>query len=141
MRKKHGCPIGSKNKLKTMNIDIAIMTSTVITTIFLLTKEQADYEMSLHLRKEGKITTAGTLFELSDKKEVDALIGQGVFIFEMFNPTKHSNTRIFESHMIYKVKGKATNIPYEKSCLVIQGYSNSGKGLILTQSLTIQCIS
>ena len=58
-----------------MNINIVIITSTVMTTIYLLTKEQTNYEMSLYLQKKGTITIASALFKLSDKKKVDALIG------------------------------------------------------------------
>jgi len=35
------------------------------------------------------------------------------------------------------VKGKTTDQPYEKSRLVIQGYADDGKKIILTQSPTI----
>ena len=138
VKKKRGRPVGSKNKKKAMDIDIAMMTGTVVTTAHLSTKEQADYELSLRLRKEGKITTPGAPFELSDKKEIDALISQGVFAFEMFDPTIHGDTRIFKSRMVHEVKGKATDTPYEKSRLVIQGHSDDGKDMVLTQSPTIQ---
>jgi hypothetical protein len=138
VRKKRGRPLGSKNKPKAMGIDTAMMTGTVMTTAYLSAKEQADHELSLRLRKEGKITAAGAPFELSDKEEVDALIGRGVFAFEMFDPTKHGGTRIFKSRMVREVKGKATGTPYEKSRLVIQGHSDGGKDLVLTQSPTIQ---
>ena len=40
-----------------------------------------------------------------------------------------------------KVKGKATDTPYEKSRLVIQAYNDRGKEEILTQSPTIQRVS
>jgi hypothetical protein len=138
VKKKRGRPVGSRNKPKDMNIDTAMMTSTMMSVAYLSTKEQTDYELSLRLRKEGKITTAGAPFEMSDKKEVDALIGAGVFAFEMFDPAKHGGTRIFKSRMVREVKGKATDTPYEKSRMVIQGHSDGDKDLILTQSPTIQ---
>jgi len=138
VKRKRGRPPGSKNKPKAMDIDTAIMTSTTMSTAYLSTKEQTDFELSLRLRKEGKITTAGEPFEMSDKKEVDALIGAGVFAFEMFDPAKHGGTRIFKSRMVREVKGKATDTPYEKSRMVIQGHSDDDKELILTQSPTIQ---
>ena len=84
---------------------------------------------------------AGVPFELSDKKEVDALIGQGVFAFEMFDPAKHGGTCIFKSRLVREVMGKGTDTPYEKSQLVIQGHSDDGKELVLTQAPTIQCMS
>jgi hypothetical protein len=40
--------------------------------------------------------------------------------------------------MVNEIKGKATNTPFEKSRLVIQGYNDDGKEVILTQSPTIQ---
>jgi hypothetical protein len=43
--------------------------------------------------------------------------------------------------MVWEIKGKATDTPYEKSCLVIQGYGDDDKNLVLTQSPTIQCAS
>ena len=36
--------------------------------------------------------------------------------------------------MVNKIKGKATNAPFEKSRLIIQDYNNNGKEVILTQS-------
>ena len=139
MKRGYGQPPGSKNKLKTMdlNLTIAIMANIAIIEAYLSAKEQADYKLALCLRKEGKITTEGTPFELSDKKEVDALIGQGVFVFKMFELAKHSGNCIFKSQMVYKVKGKGTNALYKKSQLVIQGHSDSSKELVLTQSLMI----
>ena len=40
--------------------------------------------------------------------------------------------------MVNEIKGKATDAPFEKSRLVIQGYNDDGKEVILTQSPTIQ---
>jgi hypothetical protein len=109
-----------------------------MTSVYLTAKEQADYELCVRLRKEGKIVTEGAPFEQSDKREIDALVGQGVFTFEMFDPSKHGNIRIFKSRMVHEIKGKATDTPYEKSRLVIQGHSDDGKDTVLTQSPTIQ---
>jgi len=105
---------------------------------FMTAKEEADNQLSLQLRKEGKITTPGAPFEASDKKETDSLITSGVFRFENFDPNKHGYERIFNSRMVREIKGKATNAPYEKSRLVIQGHNDAGKEVILTQSPTIQ---
>ena len=76
-------------------------------------------DLALKLQKQGKITTPGLLFKESDRQEVDSLIGQGVFNFKQFNRGIYSNTRIFKSRIVNKIKGKATNILYEKSRLVI----------------------
>jgi hypothetical protein len=105
---------------------------------WLTAKEAADYQLSLKLRAEGKITTPGKPFEQSDRKEIDGLIGNGVFRFENYDPGKHGQVRIFKSRLVREVKGKATGTPYEKSRLVIQGHSDEDKDLILTQSPTIQ---
>ena len=105
---------------------------------FIINKKQADQELSLKLRKEGKITDLGAPFEASDKQEIDNLIGRGVFIFEQYDPVKHDRVRIFKSRLVREIKGKSTDAPYEKSRLVIQGYQDDGKEMILTQSPTIQ---
>ena len=36
--------------------------------------------------------------------------------------------------MVNKIKGKATNTPFKKLRLVIQGYNNNNKKVIFTQS-------
>ena len=59
-----------------------------------------------------------------------------MFVFKRFDSAKHSK-RIFNLCIIYKVKGKATTTLFKKSRLVIQAYNNTGKEVILTQSLTI----
>ena len=81
-------------------------------------------ELALKLRKQGKITTPSLLFKESNRQEVDSLIGRGVFNFKQFNRGIYSNTRIFKSRIINKIKGKATNTLYKKSRLVIQGYND-----------------
>jgi hypothetical protein len=40
--------------------------------------------------------------------------------------------------MVNEVKSKGINFPYEKSRIMIQGYSNDGKKMMLTQFPTIQ---
>ncbi len=111
----------------------AVLTSAT----YITAKEQADYELSIKLRQQGIITTSGKPFELSDRKEIDALVARGVFAFEQFDEQKHVG-RIFKSRIVREIKGKQTNTPYEKSRLVIQAYNDAGKELILTQSPTIQ---
>ena len=107
------------------NFDQAFLTSieeidTQMTLMaFITSKEQADMALALKLRKEGKITTPGAPFEASTKQEVDGLTGRGVFDFIQWDPVKHAGVRIFNSRIVYEVKGKATDTPYEKSRLVI----------------------
>jgi hypothetical protein len=115
----------------------ATNTSATENTAYITAKEQADYELSLKLRRQGIITTSGEPFELSNRKEIDALVARGVFAFEQYDKQKHAG-RIFKSRIVREVKGKQTSTPYEKSRLVIQAYNDQGKELILTQSPTIQ---
>ena len=49
-----------------------------------------------------------------------------------YDYAKHLSVRLFNLRLVNKVKGKATNTPYEKSRLVIQAYNDEGKELILT---------
>ena len=86
---------------------------------FITAKEKADFKLAKQLRKEGRITTLGAPFQASDKQEIDGLIARGVFKFEKYNPTKFNRVRIFKSRIVNKIKGKATNAPFEKSRLVI----------------------
>jgi hypothetical protein len=79
----------------------------------------------------------GLPFEASTRQEINGLIVHGIFQFKQYNPTKHTSIYIFNSRIVNKIKGKATNCPFEKSRLVIQGYNNIEKEVILTQSLTI----
>jgi hypothetical protein len=157
-RRGRGRPPGSRNKPKPttnprqgnrhhVTEDITDFNDQFVTAIveeletsmaFMTSKEQADMELSLKLRKEGKITTPGAPFEASWNQEINGLIAKGVFKFEEYNPKKHAGVRIFNSRLVNEVKGKATDIPYEKSRLVIQAYNDEGKEMILTQSPTIQ---
>jgi hypothetical protein len=45
-------------------------------------KKELDLQLVLKLRKEGLITTHGSLFEVSQKQEIDSLIIRGIFYFE-----------------------------------------------------------
>jgi hypothetical protein len=101
-------------------------------------REQADLELALELRKQDKIIIPDLLFKKSNRQEVDSLIGRGVFKFELFEREIHGNTRIFKSRIVNEIKGKATNTLYKKSRLVIQGYNNEDKETIFIQSPTIQ---
>lgn len=110
------------------DISMALMTS----------KERADMELSVKLRNEGVITTPGLPFDQSRNEEIEGLIARGVFDFVQYDPSKHAGIRIFNSRLVNEIKGKATGTPFEKSRLVIQAYNDEGKGMILTQSPTIQ---
>ena len=109
-----------------------------LTMAFMTSKEKSDQDLSKQLRSEGRITTPGAPFEASGKQEIEGLMARGVFRFERFDPVKYAGVRIFKSRMVNEIKGKATESPFEKSRLVIQGYNDDGKEVILTQSPTIQ---
>lgn len=122
--RKRGRPPGSKNKKMSA-------------AQYLSKKEEDDLALAAKLRLDGIITTPGDPFEESDAKEINDLVGRGVFSFELFNQHNHGRHRIFKSRMVREIKAKSTK-PYEKSRLVIQGYNDQGKEAILTQSPTIQ---
>ena len=90
------------------------------------------------LRKKGRIIISDLPFEASDKQKIDNLINKEIFRFEQYNPIKHIDIRIFKSRLIREIKSKTTEAPYEKSRLVIQGYQDDGKEMILIQSPIIQ---
>lgn len=106
-------------------------------TVFITRKEQDDGLLAVTLREKGVISTPGKPFEQSTTQEINSLIDRGVFVFTKYDHAKHGNIRIFKSRIVNEVKGKTTQ-PYEKSRLVIQGYADKGKDVILTQSPTIQ---
>jgi hypothetical protein len=64
--------------------------------------------------------------------EIKGLIARGVFEFVQYNPSQHASVRIFNSRLVNKVKGKATDMPFKKSHLVFQAYNNEGEEMILT---------
>lgn len=145
-RRGRGRPKGSRNRPKPaeQSIDFdeqfvsAIQDERELTMTFMTAKEEADLNLAKQLRLEGRITTPGAPFEASGKHEIESLIARGVFQIEQYDPTKFRGIRIFKSRMVNEIKGKATNAPFEKSRLVIQGYNDDGKEVILTQSPTIQ---
>ncbi|KAF1360357.1 hypothetical protein EJ07DRAFT_165511 [Lizonia empirigonia] len=128
--RKRGRPKGSKNKPNPAPIET--------NDVNLTQREEDDLVLSRKLRATGKITTPGEPFELSTKAEIDALITRGVFRFEEYDPQRHGGIRVFKPRIVKEVKGKTTTKPYEKSCLVVQGYADDGKRIVLTQSPTIQ---
>ena len=106
--------------------------------IFISHREQADYELALQLRHEGIITTPGDLFEQSDLTEIEFLLANGMLQPVQYDSNKHVGVSLFKSRLICEIKGKATNKPYKKSGLVVQGYNNTEKIALLTQAPTIQ---
>ncbi len=134
-RRRRGRPKGSKNKPKAV---APVTPAANIADVFLAPREEDAIILARGLRAAGTITTPGEPFEQSTKAEIDALITRGVFRFKAYNPTVHGGNRIFKSRIVNEVKGKLTSTPYEKSRLVIQGFNDDGKKVVLTQSPTIQ---
>jgi hypothetical protein len=153
-RRGQGRPKGPRNRRRTENNElccsehhlitkhndqfIAAIKEDDVSMTFITCKEQANIELAIKLRKDGVITTPGSLFKRAQQQEIDGLIARGVFEFVQYDFNKHSGVRIFNSRLVNKVKRKATNSPFKKSRLVVQAYNNEGKELILTQSPTIQ---
>ncbi|EKD17078.1 hypothetical protein MBM_04655 [Drepanopeziza brunnea f. sp. 'multigermtubi' MB_m1] len=88
--------------------------------VFLIYKEKADVALFTKLRNERVITTPGEQFVESRLQELKGLIEKEVFKVVEYNLAVHGTSRIFNSRMVDKVKGKNTFEPYEKSRLVIQ---------------------
>jgi hypothetical protein len=88
-------------------------------------------------RRNGKITTFGKLFKNSQRIEIEALIDNGVFRIKPYDSIKYGKFRIFKSRIVNEIKGTTTNSPYEKSRMMIQGYSDDGKKMVLIQFFTI----
>lgn len=106
----------------------------------LVQREIDDMELAKKLRAEGKITTPGEPFEESDAAEINGLLAQDVLEITHFDPHEHGQMRLWKTRLVREVKGKTTK-PYEKSRLVVQGYSDDEKKEILTQAPTIQRMS
>ena len=81
-----------------------------------------------------------TPFTDSRRKEINGLLEKGVFavVTEKDVP---QGVRIFNSRFVDEIKHPSTDKAFEKSRLVVQAYNDQGKGLVLTQSPTIQWVS
>ena len=72
---------------------------------FLSAKEKTDIEIAVKLRREGKITIPGALFELSTEDKVDGLIKNGVLVPVAFDLAIYRGIRIFNIRIVNAVKG------------------------------------
>ena len=99
--RRRGRPRGSKNKKME---DAAV---------YMTKKEEDNMALAVKLRNDGVITTPGDAFEASDAKEIDDLLIQGVFSFELYDPAQHGGQRIFKSRMVREIKG-VTSKPLRK---------------------------
>lgn len=75
-RRRFRLPRGSKNKPKDTDEDYKLGKAYV--TAFVTKKDEADSELAIKLRQEGKITSPGLPFEESDAKEIDNLLARCV---------------------------------------------------------------
>ncbi|KAI0995993.1 hypothetical protein K3495_g12188 [Podosphaera aphanis] len=114
---------GSRNKTGLPTIHLNTLNthpkSMVYYAAMLSAKEKHDLNLSLQLRKEGKVLTPGNPFEASEKAEINALIANNIFQFVKFDPTKYGEIRTFRSRLVREIKGKLTENPHEKSRLLI----------------------
>jgi hypothetical protein len=95
-------------------------------------KEMDDDTLAKKLRRDGKITTSGKPFKEFQRIEIEALIGSDIFRIKLYDSIKYGKFRIFKSRIVNEIKGKATDSLYEKSRIIIQGYSDNGKKMVLT---------
>ena len=70
-------------------------------------------------------------FTASRQKELDGLIQKGVFELTTIDQIP-THARLFNSRFVDDIKLVGTPKAYEKSCLVVQVYNDSGKKTILT---------
>ena len=101
-------------------------------TIFISHRKRVDYELALQLRHEGIITTPKDPFEQSDLTKIESLLANNVLQPVQYDSNKHVGISLFKSHLIRKIKRKATDKPYEKSGLMVQGYNDIKKTTLLT---------
>ena len=80
-------------------------------------------------------------YTASRQKEVAGLLEKGVFETVTDRNDIPAGTRIFNSRFVDEIKNLGTEKAFEKSRLVVQAYNDVDKGLVLTQSPTIQRVS
>ena len=95
-----------------------VSTGSFLTSVFLTEKEKRDRQLAIELRAKGVITAPGLPFEESRRKEIDSLLGKGVFKLVSIKDIPRG-TRIFDARLVDEVKGQETASPYEKSRLVV----------------------
>jgi hypothetical protein len=96
-----------------------------------------DDALAKKFRRNGKITTSEKPFKKSQQIEIEALINNNIFKIKPYDSIKYGKFRIFKLQIVNKIKGKATNSFYEKLQMVIQGYSDNSKKMVLIQFPTI----
>ena len=87
--------------------------------IFISHRERADYKFVLKLRYDRIITTLGDPFKQLDLTEIESLLANSVLQLLQYNFNKHARVSLFKSRLVREIKKKATDKPYEKSCLVV----------------------
>ena len=79
-------------------------------------------------------------YTASRQKEITGLLEKGVFKI-VTSKDVLSNTRIFNSQIVDKIKNAGIDKTYKKSWLVVQAYNDQKKDLVLRQSSTIERVS
>ena len=117
-----------------------VSTDSFLTSVFLTKKEKRDRQLAIKLRAKGVITAPRLPFKESQRKEINSLLGKGIFKLVLIKDIPRG-IRIFNARLIDEVKGQETASLYKKSRLVVQAYNNPEKIKHLTQAPTIQRIS
>ena len=86
---------------------------------FITAKKKTNFKLIKQLQKEGRITTLGAPFQVSNKQEINSLIIKEVFKFKKYNPIKFNGVYIFKLRIVNKIKGKVTDALFKKLRLVI----------------------
>ena len=76
-------------------------------------------------------------FEESNAKELDKLLAASTIKPIKYNYTRHASVRFFGSQIVCEVKGKTILAPYEKLKLVIKGFNDQKKEVLLITLLII----
>jgi len=81
-----------------------VSTDSFLISIFLIKKEKRDRQLVIELRAKGVITALRLLFKESRRKEIDSLLGKGVFKLVSIKDIP-KGIRIFDARLIDEVKG------------------------------------
>lgn len=97
--------------------------------IFISNKERIYYEFEIKQSHDGMLTTPGDLFKQSDLTKIEFFLANDVLQSLQYNSNKHFGVSLFKSYLVREIKGKATDEPYKKFHLIVQGYINLKKRL------------
>lgn len=90
-----------------------------IADIFIGHREHTNYKLAIQQRYNRIITTLGDSFKQSDLTEKESLLANIIQQVLQYNSNKYAGVILFNSHLVCKIKRKATDKLYKKSCLVV----------------------